>query len=235
MGEHFNREQPFPNIQYSTIISIVMRSFETLIENHVGSNFKEITLRYLSPRLCDSNEFPDLPFSTGVKRGLAERVYNAICNNQEVPYPDTLEVADIYKTLINNLNRTTNSYSRATKGFVHRQLEEIVNFRKLPRQFHSTLENHVRDSINMDQPTIQRYSTHSFLENIRRRSREADPNQGQRHNDLLAQEKADIDGFVAMTRTSIARSEFRPEQFTDPHGARLFNLLPIFSLQRRYI
>ncbi|KAI7900089.1 uncharacterized protein BX663DRAFT_488583 [Cokeromyces recurvatus] len=100
--EDFNRQQQFPNIQYSTLISIVMRSFEMLIENHVGANFKPKTLRYLFTRPSDTIEFPDLPFRTGVKRDLAERVYNAICTNQKVIYPANLEVADTHKTSINN-------------------------------------------------------------------------------------------------------------------------------------
>ncbi|KAI7898254.1 uncharacterized protein BX663DRAFT_490248 [Cokeromyces recurvatus] len=79
-----------------------MRSFEALIENHVGANFKPKTLRYLFTRLSDTTEFPDLPFRTGVKRDLAEQVYNAICTNQEVIYPANLEVADTRKTSINN-------------------------------------------------------------------------------------------------------------------------------------
>lgn len=95
--------------------------------------------------------------------------------------------------------------TRATKGFVHRQLEEIVYFRRLPRRFRSTLENHVRDSINMQQPTIQRYSAHSFLQDTRRRSRAADPVQRQRHNDLLAQEKAAIDDFVSQNKSFYRR------------------------------
>ncbi|KAI7905373.1 uncharacterized protein BX663DRAFT_549382 [Cokeromyces recurvatus] len=103
MGEDFNRQQQFPNIQYSTLISIVMRSFETLIENHVGANFKPKTLRYLFTRLSDTTEFPNHPFRTDVKRDLAERVYNAICTNQEIIYPANLEVADIHKVSINNL------------------------------------------------------------------------------------------------------------------------------------
>ncbi|KAI7907798.1 uncharacterized protein BX663DRAFT_11311 [Cokeromyces recurvatus] len=103
MGEDFNRQQQFPNIQYSILISIVMCSFETLIENHVGTNFKPKTLRYLFTRLSDTTEFPDLPFRNSVKRDLAERVYNAICTNQEIIYPANLEVADTHKTSINNL------------------------------------------------------------------------------------------------------------------------------------
>ncbi|KAI9481556.1 MAG: hypothetical protein EXX96DRAFT_650016 [Benjaminiella poitrasii] len=103
MGEDFDRQQQFPNIQYSTLITIVMRSFETLIENYVGANFKPKTLRYLFTRLSDTNEFPDLPFRTGVKRNLTERIYNAISTNQEMIYPANLEVADTHKTSINNL------------------------------------------------------------------------------------------------------------------------------------
>ncbi|KAI9473805.1 MAG: hypothetical protein EXX96DRAFT_610687 [Benjaminiella poitrasii] len=269
MGEDFNRKQQFPNIQYSTLITIVMRSFETLIENHVGANFKTKTLSYLFKRLSDTNEFPDVPFRTGVKRDLAERIYNAVSTNQEMIYPANLEVADTHKTSTNNLidecrqrllglNLTEADYyakphlylpwlyyqviirepvpqTRAKKGFVHRQLGEIVDFRRLPRRFRSTLENHVRDSINMEQPTIQQHVNHSFLENTRRSSRAADPVQRQRHNDILPQEKAAIDDFVARTKSSVSRNEFRPKQFTDPHGARLFNILPIYSLQQRYV
>ncbi len=80
-----------------------MRSFETLIENHVGTNFKPKTLRYLFTRLSNTTEFPDLPFRTSVKRDLAERVYNAICTNQEIIYSANLEVADTHKISINNL------------------------------------------------------------------------------------------------------------------------------------
>lgn len=83
-------------------------------------------------------------------------------------------------------------------------------------------------------PTIQQYVNHSFLENTRRRSRAADPIQRQRHNDLLTQEKVAIDNFVARTKASISGNGFRPEQFTDPRDALLFNILPIYSLQQRY-
>ncbi|CEP07817.1 hypothetical protein [Parasitella parasitica] len=125
--------------------------------------------------------------------------------------------------------------TRATKGFVHRQLAEIVDFRRLPRQFRSTLETYVKDSINLERPTIQKYINHSFLENTQRRSRAADPIQRQRHNDLLPQKKTAIDAFVARTKAIISREEFRPEQYTDPRGARLFNILPIYTLQQRYV
>ncbi|KAI8645950.1 hypothetical protein BD408DRAFT_429113 [Parasitella parasitica] len=235
MGEDFNRERQFPNIQ-----------------------------------LSDATEFPNLPFPTGVKRDLAERLYNAICTNQELVYPTNLEIADVHQTSINNLItecrqrlqglslteadyyakphlylpwlyhilermeqqiiiREPVSQTRATKGFVHRQLGEIVDFRRLPRRFCSTLETHVRDSISMEQPSIQRYVTHSFLENTQRRSPAADLVQRQRRNDLLPQEKAAIDDFVARTRASISRNEYRPEKFTDPRGARLFNILPKYT------
>ncbi|EPB83449.1 hypothetical protein HMPREF1544_09777 [Mucor circinelloides 1006PhL] len=276
MGEDFNRQQLFPNIQYSTLITIVMRSYETLIENHVGTNFKPKTVRYLFTRLSGTAEFPNLPFRTGVKCDLAERVYNALTTNQEITYPANLEVADAHRTSINNLlqecrqrlrglNLTEEDYyaqphlylpwlyhvlermeqqvtirepvpqTRVTKGFVHRQLAEIVDFRRLPRRFRSTLETHVKDSINLEHPTIQQYINHSFLEDTQRRSRAADPIQRQRHNDLLLQEKTAIDAFVARTKASISREEFRPEQYTDPRGARLFNILPIYTLQQRYI
>lgn len=216
MGEDFNRQQLFPNIQYSTLITIVMRSYETLIENHVGTNFKPKTVRYLFTRLSGTAEFPNLPFRTGVKCDLAERVYNALTTNQEITYPANLEVADAHRTSINNLlqecrqrlrglNLTEEDYyaqhhlylpwlyhvlermeqqitirepvpqTRATKGFVHRQLAEIVDFRRLPRRFRSTLETHVKDSINLEHPTIQQYINHSFLEDTQRRSRAADP------------------------------------------------------------
>ncbi|KAI7905117.1 uncharacterized protein BX663DRAFT_559339 [Cokeromyces recurvatus] len=84
-------------------LQFIMRSFETLIENHVGTNFKPKTLRYLFTRLSDTTEFPNHPFRTDVKRNLAERVYNAICTNQEIIYPANLEVAETHKTSINNL------------------------------------------------------------------------------------------------------------------------------------
>ncbi|KAG2179812.1 hypothetical protein INT43_003595 [Umbelopsis isabellina] len=83
--------------------------------------------------------------------------------------------------------------TRATKGFVHRQLRETVDFRRLPRRFRSTLENHVRDSTNIDQSTIQHYDNHFFLENTRR----------------------------PRTKASISRNEFRPQQFTDLRGSAL--------------
>ncbi|EPB90321.1 hypothetical protein HMPREF1544_02846 [Mucor circinelloides 1006PhL] len=248
MGEDFNRQQLFPNIQYSTLITIVMRSYETLIENHVGTNFKPKTVRYLFTRLSGTAEFPNLPFRTGVKCDLAERVYNALTTNQEITYPAKLEVADAHSTSINNLlqecrqrlrglNLTEEDYyaqphlylpwlyhvlermeqqvtirepvpqTRVTKGFVHRQLAEIVDFRRLPRRFRSTLETHVKDSINLEHPTIQQYINHSFLEDTQR----------------------------PRTKASISRKEFRPEQYTDPRGARLFNILPIYNLQQRYI
>ncbi|KAG2171837.1 hypothetical protein INT43_008217 [Umbelopsis isabellina] len=54
------------NIQYSTLITIIMRSFEALIEKHVekhvGTNFKPKTLRYLF------TEFPNQPGSTRAPR-----------------------------------------------------------------------------------------------------------------------------------------------------------------------
>lgn len=77
-----------------------MRSFQTLIE---GTNFKSRTLRYLFSRLCNATEFPGLPFSTGVERGLAERVYTAIYTGDAIVYPQDLEIAEAHQVSINNL------------------------------------------------------------------------------------------------------------------------------------
>lgn len=80
-----------------------------------------------------------------------------------------------------------------------------------------------------------RFAEHQFRKNLHRRNRAADPVQRARLNDLLHEEKVAIDEFVARTRNEIVQQQFRPEQYTDPRGARLFTLLPVYSLQNRYI
>ena len=51
--------------------------------------------------------------------------------------------------------------TKATKGFIHRQLQEIVNFRRLSRRFRSTFESHVRDSIR-EKHRIRKTSTSEY-------------------------------------------------------------------------
>lgn len=268
MGETFNRQVQFPNIQYTTILTIVMRSFQTLIENHVGMNFKRRTLRYLFTRLCDPTEFPGLPFSTGAKRGLAERVYNAIRTGDAMIYPQNMEIAEVYQVSINNLiaecrqrlnglrmtdadfYANPHSYlpwlyhvlermeqhhiirepvpqNQVRIGYVHRQLGEIVDFRRLPRRFRRTLDKHVCNAINLENPTIPRFADHEFRTNLYRRSQAADPFQRAQLNDLLHDEKVAIDEFVARTKNEVAQQLFRPEQYTDLRGARIFTLLSV--------
>jgi hypothetical protein len=123
--------------------------------------------------------------------------------------------------------------TKATKGFVHRQLETLINFKKLPGRFRKTIEHHVKAAINSENPT-EPFVNRRFEGTLQRSSAPLDRRQTKVH-DLLHEEKAAIDDFIARTRTQIADREFRPLKYTDPRGARLFNLLPIHSLDMRFI
>lgn len=100
MGNSFDRERQFPNMQYNSIITSVICSFETLIGNHVGLNVKSRTLRYLFTRISSADDPSYLPFSTGAERDLAERIYIVIASNQEMTYPETPVVDDAERTSI---------------------------------------------------------------------------------------------------------------------------------------
>lgn len=56
---------------------------------------KEIVLVIRSPLY--------LPFPTGIKRGLTERMYTAISSDQDTTYPDRPVVYDAHKISINEL------------------------------------------------------------------------------------------------------------------------------------
>ncbi|CAO3672870.1 unnamed protein product [Rhizopus stolonifer] len=83
-----------------------MRSFETLIGNHVGLNFKKRTLRYLFVKVSSTHEHTYLPYSTGIKRELCEQMYITITIQQEMSYPETyVVVQDAQRTYIANIIR----------------------------------------------------------------------------------------------------------------------------------
>lgn len=83
MGPAFNQARQFENLQYSSLLSTVMRSYEVMINNHVGLNFEKRTLRYLFTRLSSTGD-----------RNLAARVYTAVTTRAEMTYPDDLEITD---------------------------------------------------------------------------------------------------------------------------------------------
>jgi hypothetical protein len=44
-----------------------------------------------------------------------------------------------------------------------------------------------------------------------------------------------FDNFVTVTKDALASNTFCPEKYTDPKGARLFCLLPVYSFQLRHV
>ena len=273
----FVSEQQFPNLQYTTLLTIVMRSFETMVNNHVGFNLKKRTLRYLFTRISTPHEPCYLPFAVGVKWGLAERIYDAIENRADMVYPEDLQTTNAQRTAVtalideclrrlpnvplplaeNNIYAHAHWYlpflyhtlermelnvsvqepvpqNKASKAYVRRSLQElVVGYSTLRKKFKAALEHHVKEAVNSDEAQ-EPFATRQLPIVNRRNAGSLDVNQ-RRDGNLNTEQRLSIDGFILQTRASIAAGIFRPEKFTDPRGARLFNLLPIYSMQMRSV
>ena len=51
---------------------------------------------------------------------------------------------------------------------------------------------------------------------------------------LTIEHRQAFEKLAVDTKAEIANKSFRPEKFTDPRGARLFTMVPIYSFQLRY-
>lgn len=115
----------------------------------------------------------------------------------------------------------------ASIAYVHRRMYDLVeNYSTLRKRFRSVLEHHVRDAINSAEPT-ETFLTRQLPE-VTRRNRNSMDERQRRQDTLTGTQRVRIQDFVQDTRD-------RPERYTDPRGARRFTLLPVYSMQMRYI
>ena len=123
---------------------------------------------------------------------------------------------------------------KASKGFVHRKIVELINMKTLPRQFQHTLEHHILDCINSSTPK-EKFVNRNFTKQTKISKKTMNEVSKSKGRDLTSEEKLILDRFVEDTREEIITNTFRPSKYTDPRGARLFTVLPVYSLQVRHV
>ncbi|GAB5585820.1 hypothetical protein Unana1_00720 [Umbelopsis nana] len=102
----------------------------------------------------------------------------------------------------------------ASKGYIHRTLQEILAGTLVPKNALPSLNAAVHTAINGS-------TTLPYSRRIQ-------------HSAILPKRDL-VENFVNTTVRELESNTFRPEKYTDPKGSRKFSLLPIFSMQAGHI
>ncbi|GAA5814013.1 hypothetical protein MFLAVUS_007503 [Mucor flavus] len=250
VAESFNRfkemlsdtciPERFHSQGFTTTVTKAIRSCSALIHNYVADNYKKRSLRYFLTSLSSTDSEFRISCSMAHKRELAEQIFDSPLSltTANVGARPHLYLPWLYRVLqrmeqIDSIKEHVPE-KKANRGSIHRKVKELVRLVDLPRKFQKTLEHHVQEAINI-RAGKSKFVTQSFT-NVNKPNRaNRDTNQRRTRQDLSVEEKTSLDRFVEETRDSIATNTFRPEKYIDPRGARLYTIIPLYSMQMRHI
>ncbi|KAI9267297.1 hypothetical protein EDC94DRAFT_602841 [Helicostylum pulchrum] len=231
LGDTYIPER-FHSQGFTTTATEVIRSYSALIHNYVADNYKKSSLRYFFTSLSSTFSEFRISFSTAHKRELAERMFDSKIESARLMGPLPLTTANVgtrphlylpwFYHILQRMEQVDSikeyvPKKKANRGFIHRKVKELVRLVDLPRKFQKTLEHHIQEAINI-RAGKPKFVTRSFT-NINKPNRaNRDTDQRRTRQDLSVEEKSSLDRF-----------------YTDPRGASLFTMIPLYSMQMRHI